>query len=351
MFKAPLVLATLLVLISYGLCAADEQQIVKGTKFSLAYEAQASGVESIKIRSSGLEKVEPFLIENPARLVIDIPGQKLHKNSETALSSSHLLKAIRVGAHADKIRVVIDFKDAATPPYSSKATAGDLILTIGTPKAEPAPSSQPIVTKHTPSSTVASSPTPRSAASAVAAPKIIELKAVPTATGTARVPTAAPTSAHTSAPVPPTVTPQPVPSFTPTSTPTPTVPPTHTATTLSERTATTNSNPQGKSLLSINFDHVLTDQSAVVKFALTKPSEFRLAKQDDRSYLLTIPNCAVSGEFLKLPYFPPHDFLGLVMVQVSADGPDVKVLITVDRGIRIASVSKENELWVRPVTR
>lgn len=352
MFRALAYAALFLVTAYCATCVAEELKLLKSPAFNVSYDEQPGGLARIKIQSSGMESVAPFLIENPYRLVIDIPDQRVQKNIETALNNSRLLKAVRIGAHADKIRVVIDFRDAEPPNFSTKATAKELIVSFGERRPAAPPHTPPAALSTTAvTAAPTTAPTVKAAVAAVAPPKIVELKPLPTTTTPAVLKTAAATPSST--PIPPTATstPAPTPSFTPTKAATSSPTPAYTAAPQPERGISEAAAGQPKTLLSINFDRILTDQSAVVKFVLTKPSEFRLAKQDERSYLLTIPDCRVNGDFLKLPYFPPHDFLGLVMVQVSADGPDAKVLITVDRGIRIASVSKENELWVRPVTR
>ncbi|MDC0358542.1 AMIN domain-containing protein [Oligoflexia bacterium] len=56
---------------------------------------------------SGAETLNAFAIENPVRLVIDLPAIKYAKSHKQAVAHK-LISKVRIGVHADKIRVVID---------------------------------------------------------------------------------------------------------------------------------------------------------------------------------------------------------------------------------------------------
>ena len=68
----------------------------------------------IHLKSDGmLQSAETFTLEDPARLVVDLPGMKSALTQERVEVDSPHVSRVRVGAHADKVRVVIDGGDAA----------------------------------------------------------------------------------------------------------------------------------------------------------------------------------------------------------------------------------------------
>lgn len=52
--------------------------------------------------------VESFVLDNPDRLVVDLPGLKSEAKVDNVSVGHAMVKGVRVGAHADKVRVVID---------------------------------------------------------------------------------------------------------------------------------------------------------------------------------------------------------------------------------------------------
>ena len=58
------------------------------------------------------EEAEAFTLDNPARLVIDLPGVTSDVEQEKVTVASSRTKQVRVGAHSDKVRVVVDGANA-----------------------------------------------------------------------------------------------------------------------------------------------------------------------------------------------------------------------------------------------
>ncbi len=52
--------------------------------------------------------VESFVLENPDRLVVDLPGVKSESKVDSVSVGHAMVKSVRVGAHADKTRIVVD---------------------------------------------------------------------------------------------------------------------------------------------------------------------------------------------------------------------------------------------------
>ena len=63
----------------------------------------------IEIRGDGrFSLVEDFVIENPTRLVVDLPGLSSAVQKDHLVVGSPHAQQIRVGEHADKVRIVVD---------------------------------------------------------------------------------------------------------------------------------------------------------------------------------------------------------------------------------------------------
>jgi type IV pilus assembly protein PilQ len=77
---------------------------------------QAKGGVVIHLVSDGmLESAETFTLDDPARLVVDLAGMKSEVKPEKIEVGSPHVARIRVGAHADKVRVVMDGGSTAAP--------------------------------------------------------------------------------------------------------------------------------------------------------------------------------------------------------------------------------------------
>ena len=57
--------------------------------------------------------LEAFTLEDPARLVVDLPGIVAASSATGVSVDSDLVTGVRLGAHAGKVRVVIDGGSAA----------------------------------------------------------------------------------------------------------------------------------------------------------------------------------------------------------------------------------------------
>jgi len=77
----------------------------------------AQGVGSgalIHLMADGtVESAVAFTLEDPSRLVLDLPGVKSSVEQQSVEVSSEQVARVRVGAHADKVRVVVDGGSAA----------------------------------------------------------------------------------------------------------------------------------------------------------------------------------------------------------------------------------------------
>ena len=89
----------------------------------------------------------------------------------------------------------------------------------------------------------------------------------------------------------------------------------------------------------------------MIRFAFTTRREYRLTKIDATTYELTVIGTKLGGEHLALHFFPPNDFLGFTFVKPRRDGNNIVIAVGVDYGMRIASVPKDEEIWVKAISR
>jgi len=75
-----------------------------------------------------------FTLDNPSRLVIDLPGLGVSGERTTYEVNRMGLKQVRLGAHPNKARAVLDL-DAGIPEFSFTPAKGGLIIII-TPQAD-----------------------------------------------------------------------------------------------------------------------------------------------------------------------------------------------------------------------
>ena len=108
-----------------------DRELVAGQSFLL-----------VKIVTPENAKVESFALSGPPRIVVDFVGLKLKKSEDLNAPKNGVIKQFRLGAHPDKLRVVIDLLTTDTPTYEWKAGARQAILRIAeSGKAPPAAAS------------------------------------------------------------------------------------------------------------------------------------------------------------------------------------------------------------------
>ncbi|MCB0355287.1 MAG: AMIN domain-containing protein, partial [Bdellovibrionales bacterium] len=80
-------------------------------------------------------------LSSPSRLVLDILNGEQRKNEEFNVSSNEFVQRVRVGAHPDKSRIVIDLNEKDGFTYDAEAVGGSLIVRMssedGGPMAQP----------------------------------------------------------------------------------------------------------------------------------------------------------------------------------------------------------------------
>ncbi len=304
----------------------------------------------LKISVPTDSKANAFLLSDPARLVVDFEGASIKKSENFPAPANGVIKQIRLGAHPSKLRVVVDLVKSTPPEYDWKADKRHVTITFAEGIAPEASTTQ-----------------------------------------TAALPTLAPTPAATSTPNAPATPATPAPPAN-TVAATPTTPATATATPLpqapdanvaQDNTASAAAAAAGAGLGSnLEFDDAddsadlgdleatrsgppptrvpttfsikgykfeyLPDRSPVLKIILNKPrAQAQISKVDSETYAISIKDCGVENEDLELPQFPPHDFVGFVMVVSEVVGKNIEVSVSVEEGIVLGTSVHDNEIWVK----
>jgi hypothetical protein len=317
--------------------------------------------------------------QDKLRLVFDI-GSGASKVSFGKAGGRSFLVTVT----GDNTQVVKPVKKAVKPT-PTKAPAKPIkenIVTPPTPTPTPVPPPVnelpwvPSGSEFIPSPSVDAAQTPPPAPTLDAAP------VAPTPANTAEVPTPTtqiPTAALTVvAPSTPIATPMPTVTATPTSTPTATPTPVDIVVEIPKDEVPTEKptpppakdrdnddsiqselSSQGyhiipedphsdRKLGNIIFDYLPPLSVPVIRLIFSSPAEYRMSKKGESEYILTIPDCMLSGVETALPYFPPEDFTGFTFVQASDDKKgSCKVRIGSERGYRISPYIKEREIQIR----
>ncbi|MBW2625659.1 MAG: AMIN domain-containing protein, partial [Deltaproteobacteria bacterium] len=95
------------------------------------------------IGDGSITKYNVFTLTDPARVVLDLMGVELAAGKATVPPSDPLIKGIRMGTHANKVRVVFDLIPAAGLPYHITSVGDRLVVTFEPGSGFPA--SPPIV--------------------------------------------------------------------------------------------------------------------------------------------------------------------------------------------------------------
>ncbi|MCB0358790.1 MAG: AMIN domain-containing protein, partial [Bdellovibrionales bacterium] len=99
-----------------------------GLQFDLQrLEERGSGVYRLSIREQSGAPVdalpEVFTLENPTRLVVDVPGYAARSSFRTTVNDSWVRLA-RVGVHPSKVRLVFDLAGSSVPVFRAESVGG-----------------------------------------------------------------------------------------------------------------------------------------------------------------------------------------------------------------------------------
>lgn len=104
-------------------------------------------------------------------------------------------------------------------------------------------------------------------------------------------------------------------------------------------------------LNNLKFNYIGYEKRPVIVFEMSMPGEYRLVEASPNKYVVQFPKAGLGGEYLGLPYFPPHDFVGVNMVQVASSASGLTAEILVDTGIKLSAYRKGKAVLVKTLNR
>lgn len=338
----------------------------------------------VKVKLPIATSASSFVVSSPPRIVVDLEGTRIRKSSALAVPANKVLKQIRIGAHPEKLRIVLDVYTDPPPAFEQLSDGNSVTIKIlekGSSTGSSEASTPPDAIKDSPISDVATpfapskddaavaeAPTQSQEALTVSEDEVTPEAATPTAIATLTRP-ATPTETAT-----PTLTPSPSATATatqpPPPTPLPTVAPSATATPTPDPKSlglppaeghgglvgdvSIGQSPgaavsaQRVNILSYRFEYLQPGRIPILKILLSRwKVEVQRSKIDSKTYKIVIPSAGVANAQLTLPQFPPADFAGFTMVVAQEFDNRTEITITVDPGVTLGTFVRDNEIWVK----
>ncbi len=306
---------------------------------------------AVKLSAPTAITANAFYLDSPARLVVDVSGCKTRRSEKFFLASHPVVSGIRVGAHADKLRMVVDLASSTRPSFTVAAGGREVTLTI-----QDEAQSEQYAERVKPS-------IPPSAQQTVSAPVVVVIQPPPAVTPP---PTMTPIRVVATAVAVETevvsASPTALPSNTPTAlpSPTPTLRPVvsddgSTAKRLGATPVAPTMAPASPMrgtiaylLTGYRFEYLEPGRVPILKILLNKPrANAQISKIGPKAYKIVIPSCGIGGKGLDLPQFPPADFLGFVMIAAKAVEDKTEITISVEQGVTLGTFVRQNEIWVK----
>jgi hypothetical protein len=129
--RSVLVLGFILGIISSATSFADERNIGSHEGLNLSLIQNSNDASELRVNLPKSVKPQILKLENPARLVIDLPGLSTNNNKTINLSENEPIKSVRLGRHPNNTRIVFDLKDASFPEYTLTNDGKIISLTFG----------------------------------------------------------------------------------------------------------------------------------------------------------------------------------------------------------------------------
>ncbi len=113
---------------------ADEQQKEEKNVFktfqNIHFHSTEKELKIIFQADDSISAYKTFFLENPSRLVIDLPGKWKKSTPSSIKTEDDLTKLIRIWGHPDKLRIVMDLKYKISKKPDFKETPEGLMVTI-----------------------------------------------------------------------------------------------------------------------------------------------------------------------------------------------------------------------------
>jgi hypothetical protein len=292
-----------------------------------------------------------FAIENPTRLVIDIPNHQA-KGTRALAINNPVFTSLRIGQHPDKIRMVFDIKDSGQLNYniSSDAKRQALLIDVSfnerstddfnieQPQAEQPPASAkmipaeeepPVQSPKQPLAQENEWETPPPAAAKVKPQETAkpneDLLFTPPPSTENKVPIESPEQAQE--------------SF-------------KSELALERNDTSTSPTPITSATAKVNgiyYQSPKDSNVSAVQIDVDVHSTYSLTQRENNRFELVINNAALAGTHLTLPQFPPDTFTGFEVILARTQGQDVVVNIYVEDGVKLSPFIAKGKLWLKVI--
>ena len=306
---------------------------------------------AVKLSAPTAIMANAFYLDSPARLVVDVSGCKTRRSEKFTLTSDPVVFGIRVGAHAEKLRMVVDLRSSKRPVFTVAVRGREVTLTIQdeVQPGEYAGREQVVVLPDV-------APTIAAPAHVVIQPTPV-VAALPTSTAVAVVATAVAVQTKVVS-IKPTALPSTIPTALPSVKPTLKPVVSEDSSTAKQLGATPLAptivpapamrGAMAYLLTGYRFEYLEPGRVPVLKILLNKPrANAQISKIGPKAYKIVVPSCGIGGKGFDLPQFPPADFLGFVMIAAKTVEDKTEITISVEQGVTLGTFVRQNEIWVK----
>jgi len=264
-----------------------------------------------------------FAVENPSRLVIDIPGF-VASGPQTKAIANAVFSSIRLGVHQDKTRLVIDINDNQVPEYtvSSDADIGALVVGFS----------------FSGNTSIVTEPMVEEPAASISLQEVEPVK-VPTPVVEPEVEIEQPKIPAVRMPEPVAVVPASVPL---------TEPKVPSVEDIPEIEQPQVSGGIGV-VKGVYYQAAKNSKTSSIMVDVDGLNQYSLSQAGPGAYELTLRNTMLKGSHLSLPQFPPDTFKGFEVIVASQAGSDVVVKVYTDEKVKLSPFIAQGKLWLRVI--
>ena len=357
---------------------------------------------ALKITGAQISEINKFVLNNPARIVVDIVGMKISRSENISINNVPLIAKIRLGAHPPyTTRLVIDLKDNSIPSYTTFLNYGSLTILLanqgGNIENSIANNNMANNMVNNAGNTIDNNVNIAqnqnnninnniNNITSLSEPNVIRIERLQNNVAV-NTPIAVESPAindisNNQAIEAPQV--QITPNIDIVINQTPSLPsaktqeitnvipnvetaivkqePIKQEQTLNILEGTTNNVTSGQEKLNqettiqgdsncvlsaVVFDKDVTN-SPIAKILLNKKSNFTVTKVPPELYKIVIPNCKLASKNLELPFFPQPEFKSFIFIQAKQTSNSIEVSIGVEENTALNYLQRDSEIWVKP---
>lgn len=112
---------------------AAPEKVFKLDSIGISASKEVDGTKSeIAVKVGIPPHINPnvFLVESPFRIVLDFPGIRTKKDESFKIPGNKIVSQVRIGAHPDKLRMVIDILGKETPKYTWSRQGKNIVVMV-----------------------------------------------------------------------------------------------------------------------------------------------------------------------------------------------------------------------------